>query len=218
MSPQEGRHHIQRMVVIKLFHYTKLDQFCSKIETVAALSLDSCHSHVHHSVETIICIFEQIIIAGAPCRIHRIDDTASPLHDRHIAVSPHPPGELLFPATAENQMRMTIHKPRQKRTPASIYFQIIFDIHLPEHHFSRPHMRNNTVRNGNRPILDHTDVRHGLPPLRFKAGTGHHLRCVPYQYLFVFHILFLHFGFQHWLLRRTFHNMTFLKYSLTICK
>ena len=197
MSPQEGGYHIQRMVIIKFFHYTELDQLCGKIETVSALSFDGSNSHIHHSIETVIRIPEQIVIAGAPRRIHRIDDTSSPFHDRHVAVSFHPPGKLLFPVTAKDKMRMTIHETRKKRASVSIYFQIVFNIHLPENFFGRSHMRNNTVRYGNCPVLDHTDIRHSLTLLRFKTGTGHHLRCVPYQYFFILHSLFHYSGFQH---------------------
>ena len=197
MCTEESRDHIQRVFVVQLLHDTKLDQLGRQVKTVTTLSFDSSHAHIHHSVETVVCIAVQVIIAGVPGRIHRIDDPASPFHDRHIAVSFHPPRELLLAVTTEDEVRMAIHKPWQKRTSGSVYFQIISDIHLPEDLFSRSHMRDNTIRYSNRPVLDYPDIGHSLPLLRFKTRTSHHLRCIPYQYLFVFHRLSHYPGFQY---------------------
>ena len=197
MCTEESRDHIQRVFVVQLLHDTKLDQLGRQVKTVTTLSFDSSHAHIHHSVETVVCIAVQVIIAGVPGRIHRIDDPASPFHDRHIAVSFHPPRELLLAVTTEDEVRMAIHKPWQKRTSGSVYFQIISDIHLPEDLFSRSHMRDNTIRYSNRPVLDYPDIGHSLPLLRFKTRTSHHLRRIPYQYLFVFHRLSHYPGFQY---------------------
>ena len=175
MCTEESRDHIQRVFVVQLLHDTKLDQLGRQVKTVTTLSFDSSHAHIHHCVETVVCIAVQIVIAGVPGRIHRIDDPASPFHDRHIAVSFHPPRELLLSVTTEDEVRMAIHKPWQKRS----------------------HMRDNTIRYSNRPVLDYPDIGHSLPLLRFKTRTSHHLRCIPYQYLFVFHRLSHYPGFQY---------------------
>ncbi len=180
MGSHVGGDDIHRMALIQLPHDTQLLQFGLLVQSVSALSLHGGDPQPEHRIEAPPARCHQFLFCRIPGSPGGIEDAAAPPHDFHVAVAPHPPGELLLPVSAEDKVGMGIYKARQQRLSGGVD-EVVIPFVDRDRFILFQNVGDEAFCHDHRSILHDLQIRHLFSPLPGGAAAGHHLCRIMYD-------------------------------------